>query len=74
MDVVTITLLLVMLVIRTTQSELKFGVVTLDNNTTPLNFLGYEGSTKMNVSLQLRTFQQTGTVLYHKFSSEGYVR
>jgi hypothetical protein len=55
--------------------------VTLENEamtfTTSDSFVrvvGYEGSYNMNISLQLRTWQDEGVIVFHKFSSKGYLK
>lgn len=35
---------------------------------------GYEGVTSMNVSLAFRTYEERGIILYHQFTSPGYVK
>jgi len=35
---------------------------------------GFEGATSFNVTFQFRTFEQNGLLLYHSFSSEGYIK
>ncbi|XP_011876421.1 PREDICTED: neurexin-4 isoform X2 [Vollenhovia emeryi] len=35
---------------------------------------GYEGVPSMNVSLAFRTYEETGIILFHKFTSRGYVK
>ncbi|XP_023338889.1 neurexin-4 isoform X2 [Eurytemora carolleeae] len=36
--------------------------------------VGYEGSFMVNLSLDFRTYQGNGVILYHKFSSEGFIK
>ena len=36
--------------------------------------IGYEGTYNFNVSLQFRTFERAGLLVFHKFSSEGHVK
>ena len=36
--------------------------------------VGYEGSYNLNMSLQLRTWQEEGVIVFHKFSSQGYLK
>jgi hypothetical protein len=35
---------------------------------------GYEGVNSLNVSFSFRTYEGDGLLLYHKFTSEGYVK
>lgn len=35
---------------------------------------GYEGVPSMNVSLAFRTYEDRGIILYHQFTSPGYVK
>ena len=39
-----------------------------------LETLGLEGSHGLNLSLEVRTFQQTGLLLFHQLSSQGHVQ
>ncbi|XP_012266909.1 neurexin-4 isoform X2 [Athalia rosae] len=44
---------------------------------TPQSFArlkGYEGVYSLNVSLSFRSYEQTGMILYHQFTSPGYVK
>ena len=36
--------------------------------------VGYEGSYNMNISLEIRTWQEDGVLVFHKFSSAGYLK
>ncbi|KAI5631254.1 laminin G domain-containing protein [Phthorimaea operculella] len=35
---------------------------------------GYSGSNQLNISLEFRTYETHGLLIYHKFKSEGYVK
>ncbi|VVC93590.1 unnamed protein product [Leptidea sinapis] len=35
---------------------------------------GYSGGTSLNVSLEFRTYEQHGLLIYHKFKTDGYVK
>jgi hypothetical protein len=39
-----------------------------------IRVIGYEGSYNLNMSLQLRTFQEEGVLMFHKFSSQGHLK
>jgi hypothetical protein len=43
------------------------------SNTTAVKILGYEGSDNLNISLELRTFESSGLLLFHQFISGGYL-
>jgi hypothetical protein len=43
------------------------------STTTAVKILGYEGSDNLNISLQLRTFESSGLLLFHQFISGGYL-
>ena len=36
--------------------------------------VGYEGSYNMNISLQVKTWQEEGVLVFHKFSSVGHLK
>lgn len=38
------------------------------------NLRGYEGVHSLNVSLSFRTYEGDGLLLYHRFTSDGYVK
>ena len=44
------------------------------STTTAVKILGYEGSDNLNISLQFRTFESSGLLLFHQFISGGYLR
>ena len=48
--------------------------VTFTNRESFIRVVGYEGSYNLNISLQLRTFQEEGVIVFHKFSSQGYLK
>ena len=43
------------------------------STTTAVKILGYEGSDNLNISLQLRTFESSGLLLFHHLISGGYL-
>ena len=43
------------------------------STTTAVKILGYEGSDNLNISLQFRTFESSGLLLFHQFISGGYL-
>ena len=43
------------------------------STTTAVKILGYEGSDNLNISLQMRTFESSGLLLFHQFISGGYL-
>ena len=45
--------------------------VMFTSTTTAVKILGYEGSDNLNISLQLRTFESSGLLLFHQFISGG---
>lgn len=54
-----------------------------ESNIVPFTFLnpksfvklnGYEGISSMNVSLEFRCYEEYGTIIFHKFTSPGYVK
>ena len=48
--------------------------VTFQTSESFVRVVGYEGSYNMNMSLQLRTWQEEGVLVFHKFSSKGYLK
>ena len=48
--------------------------VTFKNEKGFVKLTGYEGSYSMNVSLEFRTYEENGLLVYHTFSSEGFVK
>jgi len=48
--------------------------VTFKNDRSFVRLTGYEGSYSMNVSLEFRTYEESGLLVYHQFSSEGFVK
>ncbi len=48
--------------------------VTFKNSKSFARLTGYEGSYSMNVSLEFRTYEENGLLVYHGFSSEGFVK
>ena len=48
--------------------------VTFKNSKSFARLTGYEGSYSMNVSLEFRSYEENGLLVYHGFSSEGFVK
>lgn len=48
--------------------------VTFKHPKSFVKLTGYEGSYSMNVSLEFRTYEENGLLVYHGFSSEGFVK
>ena len=48
--------------------------VTFTTSESFIRVVGYEGSYNLNMSFQLRTFQEEGILVFHKFSSQGYLK
>jgi hypothetical protein len=48
--------------------------VTFQTSNIFIRVFGYEGSYNMNMSFQLRTWQEEGVIVFHKFSSKGYLK
>lgn len=48
--------------------------VTFLTRTSFAKLKGYEGVRTMNVSLSFRTYEDKGLIIYHEFSSKGYVK
>ncbi len=48
--------------------------VTFKNDNAHVRLTGYEGSYSMNVSLEFRTFEENGLLIYHLFSNQGFVK
>ena len=49
-------------------------VVTLRTPGAFLETLGREGDSVLNVSIEVRTYQQSGLLLYHQLGKKGHVR
>ena len=48
---------------------------TLDNDISGfIKKFSFQGSTNLNFSVKLRTYQQEGTIMFHKMSSTGYMK
>ena len=54
--------------------EEKEEVVTLRTPGAFLETLGREGDSVLNVSIEIRTYQQSGLLLYHQLGNKGHVR
>lgn len=48
--------------------------VTFLRRTAYVRLKGYEGTRSLNVSLSFRTYEEKGLIIYHEFSSKGYVK
>ena len=48
--------------------------VTFQTSKSSMRVVGYGGSYNLNMSLQLRTWQEEGVIVFHKFSSKGYLK
>ena len=48
--------------------------VTFTTSESFVRVVGYEGSYNLNMSLHLRTWQEEGVLVFHKFSSRGYLK
>ena len=49
-------------------------VVTFTTSDSFVRVVGYEGSYNMNMSMEIKTWQQEGVLVFHKFSSRGYLK
>ena len=54
--------------------SLENAEVTFTTSDSFMRVVGYEGSYNLNMSLQLRTWQDEGVIVFHKFSSQGYLK
>ena len=48
--------------------------LTFTTNESFVVVVGYEGSYNMNMSLQVKTWQEEGVLVFHKFSSVGHLK
>jgi hypothetical protein len=48
--------------------------VTFQTSDSFMKVVGYEGSYNLNMSFQVRTWQEEGVMVFHKFSSRGYLK
>jgi len=53
---------------------LNDNTVTLTTGESFFRAVGYEGSFHLNISLQMKTWQEEGVLMFHKFSSRGHLR
>ena len=67
-------ILLVMHSLATLSVSVHNEAVTFTTSDSFVRVVGYEGSYNMNMSLQLRTWQEEGVVVFHKFSSKGHLK
>ena len=49
-------------------------VLTFTTSDSFVRVVGYEGSYNVNMSMQIRTWQAEGVLVFHKFSSRGYLK
>ena len=61
-------------VVKGCQPEYFSIPVTFKNSKSFAKLTGYEGSYSMNVSIEFRTYEENGLLVYHGFSSEGFVK
>ena len=61
-------------VVKGCQTDYFTVPVTFKNSQSYVRLTGYEGSYSMNVSLEFRTYEENGLLVYHRFSSEGYIK
>ena len=54
--------------------SLEDEAVTFTTSESFVRVVGYEGSYNVNLSLQIKTWQKDGVVMFHKFSSAGYLK
>ena len=67
-------ILLVMHSLATLSVSVHNEAVTFTTSDSFVRVVGYEGSYNMNMSLQLRTWQEEGVVVFHKFRSKGHLK
>ena len=67
-------LIFALLLVMAVNVSLENVVVTFTTSDSFIRVVGYEGSFNMNMSLQIRTFQEEGVLVFHKFSSQGYLK
>ena len=48
--------------------------VTFRTENSHVRLQGYEGTYSFNITLEFRTFEEDGLIIFHQFSSEGYVK
>ena len=58
----------------TLSATLENEIVTFKTSESFVRVVGYEGSYNLHMSFQLRTWQEEGVIVFHKFSSKGYLK
>ena len=48
--------------------------ITFTTEKSRVKLVGYEGTYSFNITLEFRTFEEDGLIIFHQFSSEGYVK
>merc|ERR1712038_1079555 len=48
--------------------------VTFKTERSHVRLSGYEGTYSFNITLEFRTYEEDGLIIFHQFSSEGYVK
>ena len=61
-------------IVRTCDSDVFSVPATFKNRKSHVRLTGVEGTAQMNVSLEFRTFEENGLLIYHRFSSAGFVK
>ena len=72
--VVKIQILFATLRVMSVSVSMQNEAVTFTTSDSFVRVIGYEGSYNMNMSFQLRTWQEEGVVVFHKFSSSGHLK
>jgi hypothetical protein len=67
-------IILVLLGITAVSVSIPNEEVTFQTSESFMRVVGYEGSYNLNMSLLLRTWQEEGVIVFHKFSSQGYLK
>ena len=48
--------------------------VTFRTENSHVRLYGYEGTYSFNITLEFRTYEENGLIIFHRFSSEGYIK
>ena len=48
--------------------------VTSRTENSHVRLYGYEGTYSFNITLEFRTYEENGLIIFHRFSSEGYIK
>ena len=67
-------LVMSLLLLPVLNTILEDEVVTFTTSDSFVRLVGYEGLYNVNMSLQIRTWQAEGVLVFHKFSSRGYLK